>query len=291
MKQTTFLVGALLALAIPGSAAAEWFANLEAGTRHDNNLGNAQAASDIVSDSVLTASFSAGHTMQLDDGDSLTVQGHLKQEAYDRFHGVSNLSAGGEVDVKRKFGLGAYAPWVSTSLSSEYLRYGDRVRNGRLDHLGVRGGKRVGERWGVSAEYGFENRSADCTTVDEPGFAGDAFKQRSRSLQFRADYAHNDSTFMFIGYELRRGDVVTTTLSDSDSAYDVAKAISRDPALGPNAYAYRIGGTTYSLHAGIGMAINPRIFISLSYLRQVTHADGSNNYIKSLPALTGSYSF
>ena len=291
MKTAITIFGTILGLVIPGSAAADWFANLEAGIRHDSNLGNARMAADIVSDSALTTSFAGGHILQLDNGDSIIFQGHLAQETYDRFHGMSNLAAGGGVDYKTKLGLGPYAPRLGAFISSEHLGFGDQVRNGWLNRVGIRGARRVGERWDLSAEGSIEQRSSDRTMATEPGFAGDVFSQKSRNLLFRADYVHSDSTFMFIGYGLRKGDVVTTTQGDSDSAYDVARAITSDRALGSDAYAYRIGGTTCTINAGIGMAISNHFVISLSYLRHVTHAEGGNNYQKSLPGLLGSYSF
>ena len=277
---------------IPGFAVAEGFANVEAGMRHDDNLGNGQLSPYIVSDSVLAAAVSVGQFILLNDtDDSLTLQGRLKQESFNRFHGMSNLSLGGSLAFRRKFGLGQYVPWISASLSLDRLKYGDNIRDGWLQQAGIKGGKRIAERWDMWATYTFEKRQSDHTEATDPGISGAVFEQKNRNLSLNMEYAYNDSMFFTLGYGLRTGDVVVTTLADLASTYAVAKAIRPDTALGINQDAYRLGGNTNILNAGLGVTINPHFLLSVSYQRQVTHADGGSNYNKNLSSITGSYNF
>lgn len=308
MKHRILPLFLFLTTGIPGFASAEGFYNAEAGVRYDNNIGNGQSspysasyitpystspgAPYIASDSIFFAAVSAGQSILLNDtDDSLTLHGRLKNESFNRFHGMSNLSLDGSLAFRRKFGMGPYAPWLSASLSLDRMKYGDNIRDGWLQQGGIKGGKRITERWNVWAEYILETRRSDHTEAVNPIISGAVFEQKNRNLSLNMEYAHSDSLFFTLGYGLRTGDVVVTALADLTSLYAVAKAIRPDMALGANQDAYRLDGNTSILNAGLGMTINPRFLLSVNYQRQVTHADGGNNYSKSLSSITGSYNF
>lgn len=121
--------------------------------RHDNNLGNAQAASDVVSDSALVTALAAGQRIQLNDSDSLILQGQLRDESFNHFHGMSNLALGASLALRQKFGLGSYAPWLRWEVSSQRLNYRDEVRDGWLHQVGLRAGQRIAAQWELGATF------------------------------------------------------------------------------------------------------------------------------------------
>ena len=122
------------------------------------------------------------------------------------------------------------------------------------------------------------------------GIPGAALDQAGKSLALNADYAFNDRVSFALDYRLRHGDVVTT-MGDYDELYAVAKAATRDTALGSDLFAYRLNGTTAGLHAGIGITLNSKLLLSIDFERLATHAAGGNNYFKSLPTAKVSYAF
>src|SRR5258705_66561 len=79
-------LGAFAALivlgAVPYAARSDWSLGAEAALRHDNNVGNAQSASDIIGDSTLDARLSIFQLFPLGDGYSLTVGGDLGGEVF-----------------------------------------------------------------------------------------------------------------------------------------------------------------------------------------------------------------
>jgi len=97
---------------IPLAAHGDWTLGAEAGVRHDDNVGNAQFSSDIVADTLIDARVSISRLFTLDDGYSMTVGGDLGGESYHRLTGLNNVSLDAAIALKKKWGLGAFAPWA-----------------------------------------------------------------------------------------------------------------------------------------------------------------------------------
>ena len=148
-----FALPLLLALHT-AAAQADWIARVEGGLAYDTNLGNAQLKQDIHSDSSVRASVSAGQFLQLDRSHSLTLTADVSGESYQRFSGMSNLSAGVTLALRRKFGLGSAAPWVTVSGSAARLQFNDNIRDGWLVRGSLSGGStaRVGPRAKVDVQ-------------------------------------------------------------------------------------------------------------------------------------------
>ncbi len=271
-------------------ALAEWVGNTDAGIRHDSNINNAQLANDIAGVSALSAGVSATGFFPLENGNSVSITGEAKGEAYNHYTGLNNVSLGAALGFRKKWGLGAYAPWTGVSLSSAHLNYANNIRNGWRHQLAFRGGKRVFERWDVRAEYMVERRTANTLPPDQPGISGDVFTQSSRALTLNAGYIWSDSLFFTFGSLLRHGDVVASTSETTKIIY-ASKAIAMDPVFGPHFYAYRMNGATYGLNVDMNFAVTPSSMLSASISRQLTHTEGDNNYAKSVQMVSWNYNF
>jgi hypothetical protein len=279
-------------LCISPIASAEWDGNTDVGIRHDSNINNAQLASDIAGVSALSAGVSATGFFPLENGNSMSITGETRGEAYNRYTGLNNVSLGAALGFRKKWGLGAYSPWTGVSLSSAHLNYANNIRNGWRHQAAIRGGKRVFERWNVRAEYMFERRTANTLAQDPdyPGISGDVFSQTSRALTLNAEYTWSDSLFLTFGSLLRHGDVVAST-SETTKMINASKAIAMDPAFGPNFYAYRMEGTTRGLNVDINFAVTSSSLLRASVSRQMTHTEGNNNYAKSVQMVSWNYNF
>ena len=274
----------------PVFATAEWNVDLEAGMRRDSNLSNAQFERDIASDSALITGISAGNAMALDGSDLLTIDGDLESETYHRYGGLNNLSLGITLALRRKWGLGAYAPWTRLSLSSRRLSFVNNIRDGWLHQAAIGGGQRISERWDLNAEYLVERRTAAGLPDLVPGISGNAFAQHNHNLSFNAEYAWNEKTSFNVGYLLRHGDVVATTQRNF-KIFKASKAIAADPVFGPKSFAYKLNGTTWGLNVGLSYAVTSNTLLSANLQRQITHAEGENNYSKSVPSIILDYTF
>lgn len=271
----------LASLATADAARAHWTIDAEAGIAYDNNVGNAGPRDDRLGERLTTAALAATQTRYLDEGAGLSWGGRLAAESHARYSGLDNLALGGSLAYRKKLDLGPYAPWWRASWTSSALAYGDHARNGWLHQAELAAGKRFDPRWNLAANLCLERRSARSQASELPGMSGDVYSQLSRSLGLNAEYAASRGLVLSLGGQLRHGDVVSTS-HRYRQIFLVTKAIADDDALGPERYAYRLGGTSYLLNASLALALSPAMHLTLGLQRALTHGDGNNNYGRNL---------
>ncbi len=288
-KLSVFAV--LIALgAIPHVARGDWTLGAEASLRHDNNVGNGQLATDIVGDTVIGARLAIFQLFPLGESYSVTVGGDLAGESFHRLTGLNNGSLEGVLSVKKKWGLGAFAPWARAGMSVGRSSYDDSYRNAWVYRATLASGRRLDERWNLWADYTFERRAASVQTELVPGLSGDAYSQTSHSIGANIEYSLNEKFFLALGLFGRRGDVVATTAPNPTIFY-ASRALAEDPAFGPNEYAYRLLGSSYGLRVGFNFTPTVHSLVGVEFKRLETHAEGGNEYAKSVPQITWDYSF
>jgi hypothetical protein len=279
----------VLLSAIPYAAHSDWTLGAEAHLRHDSNVGNTDNSADIVEDAIVGARLSVFRLFPIGASYALSVGGDLSGESFHRLSGLTNASVGGALVLKKKWGLGAFAPWARAGFSIARSSYDDDYRSVSIYRATLSAGRRIDERWNLWAEYAFERRAAATLTQDVPGVSGDAYSQDGHSVAANADYSLNETLFVSIDLSARRGDVVSTTLSEEriDTA---SRAIAEDPTFGPDAYAYKLLATTYGFRVGINYAPTPHTLLECGFQRFDTRA-GGDRYTKSMPEITWNYRF
>jgi hypothetical protein len=281
----------LIALcAAPEAARSDWTVGADAQARHDNNVGNAAYPADIIADTVIGGHLSLYQVMAFGEGYSLSAGGDLSGETFHRLDGLSNASLGGGLSLKKKWGLGAFAPWIRVAASIARSDYHDDYRNASVYRTTLTAGRRIDDRWNLWADYAFESRAAATQEQQEPGISGDAYSQESHRLAMNVEYAFNEVLAFGANLSARHGDIVTTTFSEY-RIYDAARAIAEDPAFGPNAYAYKLIGTTYGFRLGIDYSPTPHTLLECGFQRFDTRAAGGNGYTKSMPEISLSYRY
>jgi hypothetical protein len=271
------------------ACASDWTLGGGASIRHDSNVGNAEPYDDIVGDTIVGARLSAAQLFPLGTAYSLTFGGDLAGEVYRHITGLNDASADASMVLKHKWGLGAYAPWATLGLSAGRTSYDDSYRNTWDYHAALAAGRRI-ERWSFWGEYAFDHRAARAQEEEVPDISGDAFTTTGRTLSAHAEYSLSERIFLTLALSARHGDVVSTT-EENDRVYEASRAIAEDPAFGDEYYAYKITGNTYGVTAGVEVALSPHNALRLGFSRFETHADGGNDYIKSIPEITWSFSF
>jgi hypothetical protein len=281
----------LIALgAAPDAARGDWTVGADAQVRHDNNVGNAAYPADIIEDTVVGGHASLYQVVAFGDGYSLSAGGDLSGETFHRLDGLSNATLGGGLALKKKWGLGAFAPWIRVGASIARSDYHDDYRNASIYRATLAAGRRIDERWNLWAGYTYERRAAATQDQQEPGISGDAYSQDSHRLAVNVEYALNQVLTLEADLSVRHGDIVTTTLNEY-RIYDAARAIAEDPAFGPEAYAYKLVGTTYGFRVGLNYSPTPHTLIECGFQRFDTRADGGNGYTKSIPEISWSYRY
>ena len=278
----------LVFCALPHTAHGDWTVATSAALRHDNNVGNARNYASVVEDSSAAATVSLLQLMQVGENYSFAAGGSLSGQVYDRLSGLNDASLEGVLSLKRKWGLGAFAPWARAAISVGRADYADGYRSATIYRASLEAGKRFDERVSFWANYGFERRRA--TPVEFYGEPEDVFSQSGRSLKVGMQYSLSTRLSLSLGSLWRRGDVVSTTAPGTD-LYANYKAWAPDPTFGVGAYAYRLDGTTYGARLGVEYSLSAHNLIGGGFQRTETHAQGGNNYGDSMPELIWNYRF
>ena len=263
-----------------------------AALNHDDNVGNAKNHASVVADSSAAAGASFLQLISIADGFSLSAGGDLSGQLYERLSGLNNASVDGLLFLKKKWALGAFAPWTRLGVSIGRTDYADRYRDATLYRASLEAGKRLDERWNFWAKYEFERRRAAPVEYNTYlyGVSSDVFSQQGRSFKAGAEYQLSERVSLALGSLLRHGDVVATSRAGS-SIYAYPKALAPDPTFGAGAYAYRLAGTTFGARLGVDYSLTAHSLIGCGFQRLETHAQGGNNYTDSVSDLTWIYRF
>jgi hypothetical protein len=73
--------------------------------------------------------------------------------------------------------------------------------------------------------------------------------------------------------------------------YYASRALAEDPAFGPEAYAYKLPGTTWGARLGVSYSTTEHSLLGAAFERFDTHADGGNDYTKTIVEITWDYRF
>jgi hypothetical protein len=274
----------------PSIAYGDWAIATAASLRYDNNVGNAQTYGDKISDTIAAARLSLFEVIPLGENYSLAAGGKVAAEDYDRLTGLRNATFDVALSLKRKWGLGAFAPWARAELSLGRSNYDDGYRDATIYRAGLEFGKRLDERWNWWAQYGFERRTAAAGENVIPGTPSDAFSQVGQSASVNLQYLLTERIFIRVGSLWRRGDIVSSN-SHGGYLYLAARAVEEDPTFGPNAYAYKLPGTTYQAGVALEYSLTAHSVIGCGFQHLETHAEGGNDYAKSISDITWSYRF
>jgi hypothetical protein len=274
----------------PFAAFADWTLGSSAVLRHDDNVGNAHDAYGMVGDFSATAKLSLFDVLQMGEDYSLALGGNVRGEFYDKLIGLRNGSVEGVVSLKKKFGLGAFAPWIRASISPGRANFDDGYRDATIYRATADFGKRLDDRWNLWGAYAFDRRIARPGLMAYSTLSTDVFTQHSRSVLANLEYSVSPRATLTAGALLRHGDVISTQ-SPEIYTYVNARAAVADPTFGPNQVAYRFFGTTYGLRLGLNFAVNAHNLLGLGMLRTETHAPGGNDYTNSTPELIWNYRY
>ena len=268
MKRLALLLVAACVLGAPLRAPGSWIFDGDAGVVYETNVGLAQRARDVKSDSALSTSVSTGLAIPLDDRNLASVTGDVSGNGYVELPGLSNLAVGLTTAFRTKLGLGASAPWLRLFGSGARLEYDDAVRDGWRYRLGAGGGIRLGERWDLRLDYVFEERTADHAKRASTRLPGDVFDTTSHTYGGRVDFLYNEVLTVFAGYALRDGEVVSTTRRNAQ-IFAASKALTPDRPFGPDFVAYKIDATVHTLSFGLSFALGPHSSLNFGYERQI----------------------
>ena len=272
------------------AASATWLLDTEATVIYDDNVGLAQRARDVKSDTALSALASVGWGVQLDDRSLVSLTLDAGGKLYERFTGLDHVVLGLTPAFKHKLGLGPEAPSVRLWGSVARQEYEEDIRDSWVYRLGAGIGKRFGARWELRADYTFERRLGDDDTAVSTTLPGDVFDLTSHTFAFRSDFLYSQALSLFAGYALRTGDVVSTT-TRNPQIFGASTALTRDRAFGRNFVAYKIDATAHVLGVGGSLALGQRASFNVGYEHVIGEARRGIEYRNNIVRMGLLYSF
>lgn len=258
---------AALALGPPSHLHAGLVADGQAGPVFNDNVSQAERRVDRKDDAAMSFSGSAGGRFQVTSGGSLAIFGTFENLDFREHDGLDRFAPGATVSWRQKTRVGARAPWIQVSGSAAFQEFRDGEREGWLHQAKVRFGWPAGEWVGFIAEGAYLRRAAGATVFDQNAF----------SLAFRADLAIRGSSAVSISYQVRRGDV--TSSSEPDPAVlRSAKERAPDPVFGPSFIVYRLEATSQDLQVGVNFALGDHAAVDIAYEGLLAQAAGGIDY-------------
>ena len=269
---------------------AEWQFDGDAGARYDSNLSQAQQQPDVRADTAATLLASGGYFFALTGADGLTLDVNAASEAWNRFHGLNEISIGGSASYRHKFGVGYSVPWLSATLVGlrEYSRSAIRDSNAFLARAEF--GQRLTETFDASIGGVYDLRRAENDLPVVPGISGKVFDLRGKSVFVRAGYAISEQLQVGANFAVRRGDVVSSTRQNLD-IFLASSAIAADPAFGDDFFAYRLRGTTQTATLSSSWALSDRSSLNFAYIDGRTRAYEGLDYRGRVAELSFTYSY
>ena len=287
--------GAFLLLApfVAAHVHAGAFADVDVQAGTDDNVSRSENRDDIEDDRFAQASVRVGEALQIGSGTSLALSGSVRAIEFRRFRNLGEVAGGAAVSLRHKFGLGPEAPWLSLLADGEFIDSDSFIRDGERYGVGVRAGRRIGDRWSIAATVRHEWREADeddqRLPPNRPTFPGvvastrgDVFEFDATELALTADYQFDNAWLLLMSYSLRDGDVVSTARPNA-TIVGAAKAITSDAAVyGPGRSAYRIGALTHTALLGLNYPLAETVSVELDYEYQRSDAVAGIAYDKNL---------
>ena len=205
----------LACLPVLGCAAlpAGWAPNITATAAWNDNVTNADRATDVLSALQLRADAEVTHRLGMARNDALFFGGRLAADAWPRFDGLDVIALGPRVAWQHKLGLGALAPAFSVELA------GDAVFARESERAGFAGGatlamrKRLDPSTRVSLTQEWARHDARAAVFDRTG-TETAF-ELTRDL--------GESWQLSLGARWRTGDVLSYATPPRPDLVSLAK--------------------------------------------------------------------
>ena len=279
----------LAAAAMPLAAAAQWTFDADGARVYDDNLSNAQMASDIIRDRAWLGRAAFGRTFAIGEWDA-TVRAEARAARQDRYSGLDHLALGIGAGGRRKLGLGLTAPWIAADAALFRENYDKPVRDGHRAAMSLSLGKRFDHHSEASLGAAYDRRTQRDDFASVRGIPGRPFSLQGRSLFLKGSYALTGRALLLASAASRHGDAVSSTRRNSQIFRESA-AIASDPAFGSDFIAYRLTGARTRTHSiGLSWSLGTHAALGASALHHRTQAGGGLEYRGNVYSVSFVYS-
>lgn len=228
----------------------------------DNNVTRALFAADQLSDHVAAAD--AGTSLLLADFDRSRINLRLgiDGQVHRNFQQLNLLRASVAADYQYRTSADYDAPTFTVLARATRLAARSVLREGHETDVEASVRRAITDRVALFGAVAWHQRSAGSAV----------FSGHDRSLRLNADYQLGLATTLYLGAELRHGDLASTGLPSLESI-DISSVLVRDTAFPDgNYYAYRFVARSKLATAGINYSLGRAGAIDLSWRRVTSQA-------------------
>jgi hypothetical protein len=277
----------LFLLPVASATAAErehaWAGGFELSVLSDDNVTRAPGWRDIEQDTITRLRADARYALDFSLNRGLILTGHVLDERYGDFDGLSGVQAGLEAEYRFRTRGGFGAPVYSFYISGVQADYETDIRDGDTLEYGLRVSRQFTDRIALAAGAAKSEREAE----------GRVFDLGQTRYFAHLDYRVPNLFQTYLAYYSIDGDAYTIS-SVSPAEYGAGSfydALERDPAfstLQPH-WAYRLDARTGVLRLGfnIGIGGNGAIDLSIDDIRSEARNPGSYGYTPGTPGYGG----
>ena len=283
------LLGSLLS--IPASA--DTFLDISLGLHTDDNITRAVLDSDIHEDQSAELTLSGGNFFQLAPSRSMTAFGSVSSTRFAQLSGLhsNSLTLGGSYE--HKFGLGAYAPALSSSLSWTHHDSHSQTRDRELLALEISYSKRLSPAWDINAgaileaSKGLHDAERHASIYST---RNDIYDFQQASLFAGADYTFANYAALSASYTWVDGYTVSSALAPNPGLGAISRALTLDHAVQPppgrKQVAYTLPSKAHLFSLDYSLPIGRDSAISAGISRQLIKANGGVDYTNNRLSLS-----
>jgi hypothetical protein len=276
-------------------ARSDTFADLQLGLHRDDNATRAFLDTDTYADNSAELTLSGGSFHQLAPSRSFTAFGSVSSTRFDALSGLHSnaLSLGGSLE--HKFGLGAYAPAVSSSLSWTHhdSHSHSQTRDRELLAWELSYSKRLTPEWALSAGGSLEASKGLHDAVRHASIysaRNDIYDFNQASLFASADYTFVSYAMLSATYTWIDGYTVSSALAPNPGLGALSRALTLDHAVEPppgrKQVAYALPTRAHLLAVEYSLPVGRDSALSVGVSRQLIKANGGVDYTNNRLSLS-----
>lgn len=244
---------------------------VDAGFMYDDNVTRAKESWDKFADRAYSVDVNKVGIFPVTDHARVLLTGSLGAEKFDHYYGLSHAIAGVQAEYQYRHDAEFGTPTLAAFARTFADQYDSDLRDGYRYSSGVSVKEPVTDRirlFGALAHNGRNSRSS-------------VFDTQDNSARLNLDYSATPAGTLYLGGEIRRGDVVSTG-DPSLENIDTAKVFAQDDAFpGRQLYSYRFAGKTMLTTIGYNIGFGPRDSIDFSWRRVKSSPDWRPAYATS----------
>ncbi len=268
-------INAGLALLFSSAVSANSFSQISLAAGHEDNVARGEDSRHERGSSFLNIEYSLGKLYEIGLKNSLIVSAQVNASRFEDLPGFDKLGAGVSANYNHKWGLGAYAPLLATSISYAVEDYDGRARDNELLTVDVSYLKRLSPAWFLSTGVDYQDSSSDSLPHDPVissfGYDPDLslpfelFDYDSRSVFADLEYSFENGMLLSGGFRRVDGFTVSSTTEPSLNLYKVAEAFYSDSAFRQGWVAYQLEAKTNEWSLGLSIPSSRDSSINFAY--------------------------